>query len=453
MPRIAPVLFDPSKHSANKKPKLIFAVAVCVNVCGERYHIFRIGPRQRLFFQFLHFSLVAVVWHIQIVHAQRPKRNQKLWTDVFPYFRRMQRTHWIDDWHNDCGGGFQILLLLLNGRQFLTAQVWLAKLVIFLLRTKKKNKNEIQSGMWCCGGCATHINLMSEHWACEEKCNVGMHVILLQHIVNRWQTFHVFVDRIRWTQECAELHQSILALIVQLAHQFQMVVCRFTVDDAVLLLCHQKAQSDCQIVACQSIFQTLRWFLRVPHLTKVTGLWKIQKQLALIGMSSRNDLVDTHFAAQQFTASHGVQLFRRHHFRCLDASHFLTHFFQYQQIQAETKWHALEFGYRRMWSFSKFTFCAPWADWRRTAANRPIRYCTFCKLHRKNWPNLAATLTTMCRHAWIDSDRPEPGLLSSNSRAHHMTVMSNISANRPRVQWDYRKFEFGAKSENDPGER
>lgn len=120
---------------------------------------------------------------------------------------------------------------------------------------------------------------MGEHWSCEEKCDVGMHVILLQHIVNRWQTFHVFVHGIRRTQKCAELNQCVLALIVQFAHQFKMIVCRFTIDDAVLLLCHQEAQSDCQIVAGQSIFQSLRWFFRIPHLTEVAGLLRIENDL------------------------------------------------------------------------------------------------------------------------------------------------------------------------------
>lgn len=62
----------------------------------------------------------------------------------------------------------------------------------------------------------TYIYLMGEHRPGEKESNIRMHVVLLKHIMNRWQSFHVLVHGIRRAQEGSELDQCVLALIVQL---------------------------------------------------------------------------------------------------------------------------------------------------------------------------------------------------------------------------------------------
>lgn len=90
---------------------------------------------------------------------------------------------------------------------------------------------------------------MREHRSCQEEGHICIDVIFTQHCYNRWQTFNVLIHRVRRTQEGAKLHQSILALIVETAHQFQVTMRgRFAIDDTVLLLSHQQAKCNGEII-------------------------------------------------------------------------------------------------------------------------------------------------------------------------------------------------------------
>lgn len=58
--------------------------------------------RQRKFSQFLDFSFITFVCNFQIVHGKWPECYQKLWTNVFPHFYRMNQANRFYNWLNYC---------------------------------------------------------------------------------------------------------------------------------------------------------------------------------------------------------------------------------------------------------------------------------------------------------------------------------------------------------------
>lgn len=96
--------------------------------------------------------------------------------------------------------------------------------------------------------------------------------------------------------------------------------------------------------------------------------------------------------------------------------------------------------------FNSLTFYGLSVDWPRTATNRSIRCCTFCRSIRKSLPNFAATSKSMYHHVWNDFCQPGQVLRSNNIPIRRTTMTLNISVNRRPVQLNCRKFGFGLGS-------
>lgn len=91
------------------------------------------------FLKFCNFALITLTRHFQIIHAQWPKRNQKLWANVFPDFGGMQRAYRLGDRLINRCRRLNIFFLLLCCWQFLTACVRFPQLIVLLLRTEMEN--------------------------------------------------------------------------------------------------------------------------------------------------------------------------------------------------------------------------------------------------------------------------------------------------------------------------
>lgn len=108
----------------------------------------------------------------------------------------------------------------------------------------------------------------------------------------------------------------------------------FLINNAVFLLSHQEAKCNSQIVLGKGFLQTLRRLFCVSHLAKVTSLKQNIKKISSSRSNSYYILFKSYLVFQQITASHGIELLRRHLLGRLDTRHLLNNLLENQQVQA-----------------------------------------------------------------------------------------------------------------------